>query len=207
MASLRLSATRAGLLTAVAALAGSALVLTAPAASATTLHHKDQAHDVVRFDDDSDVSTPDPGRVNGDIVHVKMWHSANRVGIKASFADLKRSGAFRMDILQIVTNEGLTRDATVFSGTDFTNHEWRGDVDLEKPNGESVKCHVSHSVDYEADVLTIGVPRSCLSSPKWVRLGFGVATIGDDESTEWADDALIDGSVAQDLAMTDKIYR
>ena len=184
-------------------------MLSASGAAATTLHFKDQAHDVVKFDDasDSDVGTPDPGRVNGDIVHTKMWHSANRVGIKASFADLKRSGAFRVDIMQIETNEGLTRGAIVFSGTDFTSHRWRGDAELEKPNGDTVRCHLSHSVDYEANFVTIGIPRSCLSSPKWVRLGFGVATIGDDESTEWADDALIDGSVGEDLAMTGKIYR
>jgi hypothetical protein len=90
---------------------------------------------------------------------------------------------------------------------DVAPHAWRGDAELDRITGERVRCAVSHSIDYAANVVQIGVPRSCLSSPRWVRLGYGSVSSGADFSTGWGDDALLDGTVKDDLALSGRLYR
>lgn len=192
----------------VPAAVAAALALGAPTAEAKTLRHSDRVHDLVKFDENAGSQTADPGHVNGDVVSFKMWHSDTRVGIRVKFSELKRTGMLRGDLLHIVTNEGVKRDAQVIAGTaDMAPHAWRGDAELDRPNGDRVRCAVSHSIDYAANVVQIGVPRSCLSAPRWVRLGYGAFSTGPDFSTGWGDDALLNGTVKDNLTLSSRLYR
>jgi hypothetical protein len=185
-----------------------ALALAAPSADAKTLRHSDKVQDVMKYDENADTQAADPGHANGDVVRTKMWHSAHRIGIRVQFSELKRSGSMRADILRIVTNEGVKRYAYVTAGPKgTTRHAWRGDAELDRASGRRVSCSVSHSIDYDANVVQIGVPRSCLSSPRWVRLGYGAMSVSLDGNTSWADDSQLDGAIKDDVALCMRIYR
>jgi hypothetical protein len=188
--------------TTAATVAGLALlVATTASADARPVYHDDQTHDVLKYDDSAQEPVGAPDQVNGDIVRTHLWH-AHRVGAQVRFADLQKTGDFRADVLRIHTNENVNRTVMISAGPG----NWRGSVDLTKANGDTVPCRVAHSIDYTANVVTVRVPRSCLSRPRWVSMGFGSLTSdGDDTGTMYLDDALAPG-VADELTLSRHIW-
>lgn len=179
------------------------LALTSTAAGAATRYDTDRTDDVSVIQPSADTAVPAPGQVNGDVLRSRMWHSSTRVGVKVVFKDLARTGFLRGDFLRLVTNEGVKRDVSVLAGPG----SWAGQAELDRPNGDRVRCSVAHHTDYAANVVTISVPRSCLSNPRWVRMGYGAIT-SPDGSSMYVDDALRDGDVAPDnLTLSGRIYR
>ena len=147
-----------------------ALVLPASAASAATMTIGDATGDTYlgHYDEASDTTTYEPAgsQVNVDLEKVVVKHKNRVVVAKASYTDLARSGQQFMYALRLRTNEGLKRDVNV--DTMFTGP--KGEVSLSKPNGNEVRCRgLSHDIDYAADTVTVEVPRSCLSAPRWVQ--------------------------------------
>ena len=167
------------------------------AASAETLHVEDASGDVVRLADDSGGAEALPGRVDGDITRTRLWH-AHKVGVVVHFADLKRVGDQRMDLLEIATNEGLHRHVIVSA----ESKRWAGTASLFKPNEDQVTCGgLTHKIDYKANTVTIRVPRSCLSSPRWVKMGFGSSVIT--EADNGSVSATVDDALRHDPYSTD----
>jgi hypothetical protein len=171
---------------------GVGLVLAATAAAdAKPVYHDDETHDVVKYDASSAEPVAAPDQVNGDIVRTHLWH-AHRVGAQVRFADLQKTGDFRQDVLTIHTNENVNRTVMVSAGPG----NWAGSVDVMKPNGDTVRCHVAHSINYTTNVVTVRVPRTCLSKPRWVSMGFGSlsgSVADDDTAALYLDDALASG--------------
>ena len=70
-----------------------------------------------------------------------------------------------------------------------------------------MRCSVAHTTDYSANVVTISLPRTCLSSPRLVRIGYGAITFPDGSSF-FLDDALRHGDVDPDtVTLSGRIYR
>jgi hypothetical protein len=177
------------------------------AADAQTVHDQDTLGDVVQFSDAGQEATPVPAQDNGDITRTRLWH-ARKVGVVVHFASLERVGALRGDFLQIVTDEGIHRRVVVLSQPG----DWAGATYVFNRNDDEVACTgVTHKIDYKAGTVTIRVPRSCLSNPRWVKLGFGSGVVADGGAgSETFDDALRHDPVSSDdpdLKMTARIRR
>ncbi len=148
-----------------------ALVVPTGAAAAATLSIGDATGDTFlgQYDEASDTTTYEPAGAQGnvDLEKVVVKHKGRVIVAKASYTELARSGHQFMYALRLRTNEGLKRDVnvdTLFSG-------WKGEVTLARPNGNEVTCRgLSHAIDYAADTVTVKVPRSCLSAPRWVQV-------------------------------------
>ncbi|MGN6577260.1 MAG: hypothetical protein ACTHKG_16425 [Nocardioides sp.] len=173
---------RAALVVSAAALLVPAGALAAPAGAAT-LSIGDATGDTYlgHYDEASDTTTYEPAgwQVNVDLEKVVVKHKGRVVVAKASYTDLVRSGQQFMYALRLRTNEGLKRDVNV--DTMFTGP--KGEVSLSRPNGNEVTCRgLSHDIDYAADTVTVRVPRSCLSAPRWVQVftaAIGFSDTGD----------------------------
>lgn len=150
-----------------------ALVANPTAGHAKSRVHADPGRDVVHVDDNHRV-TPAPNRRDGDIIRTRVWHSDSRVRMRVKFAELRRWPRFPRPnavYTRVVTNEGVRRWIYV----KVTNPE-RGDLHMFRPDGEYARCKVRYSVSYRKNVVTIGFPRTCLSRPRWVRIGLEVLT-------------------------------
>jgi len=175
---------------AVATAAAGLLLAPVGAANAKTLRHQDARAEVTRitYDDTSDSAAPAPHKFDGDITSARFAHYSG-VSAVIHFKELKRVGDERSAYLKITTNEGLHRDVFLSA----RSGHWAGTTEMDKPNGDRVKCKgMTHKIDYKTNIMTIRVPRSCLSNPRWVKLGFAFAvdTRSDGNETVTVDDAL-----------------
>jgi len=46
-------------------------------------------------------------------------------------------------------------------------------IEMRNGAGTKVSCAMSARIDYESDFVVLRVPRSCLGTPRWVRVGGG----------------------------------
>jgi hypothetical protein len=100
-------------------------------------------------------------------------HGARRVIVKATYVELRRSADPLFLMFEVRTNEGLKRQVRV-----ETMSSPKGSSMFSKPNGTDVRCSgLSHAVDYAANTVTVSVPRSCLSGPRWVQLLVGAISM------------------------------
>ena len=61
------------------------------------------------------------------------------------------------------------------------------------PPGDPLICaNLGHRIDYAADLMSVRIPRSCLDSPKWVRVNIGnILVVGNGpHRTHFADNPL-----------------
>jgi hypothetical protein len=163
------------------------------AASAQSLLDTDQRADVRSFSGDSQTPVAEPAVTNGDVLATRFTHGKYRVGVRIQLADLQKTGAYRAEYVRIVTNEGLRREVTLTAVPGL----WRGRAEMDRPSGRKVRCAVRHDIDYAHDVVTIDFPRTCISGPRWVRLGVG-SLWGENQKKVYVDDARIDGTVNPD---------
>ena len=174
----------------------------AGAANAQSLSRQDAERDVRSFTGTSNTTAPETATADGDILVVRMTHTDRRIEVRIQFADLQKTGDVRGHVVRVVTNEGVHRDALLVAGPQF----WAGRSELDRPNGNKVRCSVRHSIDYTAHVVTIGFPRSCVSNPRWVRLGVGSFTSVDQKT--YVDDALLANKVdANTVVLSPRLKR
>jgi hypothetical protein len=173
------------------ALAAGLALGTAGTAAAQTLTVKDARGDVKAFVGDSEEPTAAPSVKNGDIVRTTFRHADQRISVRVKFVDLQRRGQMGGHFLRVVTNEQVRREVTIFGGP----NAWRGQAQMTRPNGNPVDCKIQHKIAYDTNVLTLSFPRSCVSDPRWVRLGFGSVTTSDDGNTGYLDDAQLSDRV------------
>lgn len=163
---------------------------TAGSASADDLAVKDAKGDMVTFDMDTETTTPAPGVKNGDVLRTVFHHNERRIAVRVKFNDLARRGQVLSEGLRIVTNEGVRREVSIFAGP----HMWRGQTMMNRPNGNPVDCAIKHNLAYDTNVLTLSFPRTCVSNPRWVRLGVGSIWV-DNNDNVYGDDAQISDDV------------
>ena len=145
----------------------------------------------------------------GDITRFTVRHSARKVILRTNFRELTRTDGFSMSIGAIRTNERMNRVVTVFFDSEFAPN---GEVDLSRMNGDSVRCRIGKSIDFTSNVIEVRIPRKCLSSPRWVKVGLGqlsMSMTGDDANgniSVAADDAQ-SSSVLDDLTWSPRVRR
>ena len=158
--------------------AAGVLVATAGAASAETLTIKDHVGDTWKDTlnaDGTETYTPAGSQLNTDLQRTVVRHTATRVIIRATYAELKKSGPKFLFGADLRTNEGLRRSVTVdtMSGAGST-------ATMTKPSGAPVTCAgIRHSIDYTANQVTVSFPRSCVSSPRWIQVRDGAVSSTD----------------------------
>jgi hypothetical protein len=165
-------------------------VATAGSASAEDLAVKDAKGDLVSFDMETETTTPAPEVKDADILRTVLRHNARRIVVRVKYAELRHRGQLFSQGIRIVTNEGVRREASIYAAP----HMWRGQSDMGRPNGNPVDCAIKHAINYDTNVVTLSFPRSCVSDPRWVRLGVGAFWM-DGQSNVYVDDALISGHI------------
>ena len=163
-------------------------VLSAPSA-ADVATVPDPRGDLMHQDELSGEYVADPGVSEFDIVRTRFRHRLHRVRVRMQFASLE-PGFFASYSLRIRTNHGAIASVEVktFEGSTAikSSTEFRG---------RYKQCPVHKTLDYNEDVVVIGLSRRCLESPRWVRVG--AFARGGRKATD--DDALRDGVVTQQL--------
>lgn len=188
-----------------------ALVVPTTPAFAALYTHEDASGDVYAetCTDPEDESTctegVDHAITEGDITRVNIRHQSRRVLIRIKQRELSRHG-LRGHFIRIVTNEGRENFVQAVSLDGSTMPDF---VVLTRRDGETpIKCSgLWVGYDVATEMVTVIVPRSCLSRPRWVRVGVGAFSGNDDFTTFGADDFLKNGGVGDTVALSPRIRR
>jgi hypothetical protein len=176
-------------------------VLAPSAAQAKSWSHADATGDVFSRTGNSGAFAPAPGRATGDVVSSTIRHKRNVVLIQLRYNDLEPNSEINGHFFAIKTSK-MRRDVTLVAAGSFPS----GQVQMTKPSGKKVRCHVGRRIDYTANTATVIVPRSCLGKPKWVKVGMaGLSFTGFGATdTQYVDDALSSGATG---AYSPRVYR
>lgn len=144
----------------------------APAAVAETQHTDDATGDVweqLRDEEGYEIGWGHAGSPdNADVIATDARHGAHQITFTVHVADLARGPRHDPFITQerMVFDHGPGITAEV-----HTRLSWRGQSFLfSSVTGNRVRCPgLRHEIDYEADTVTVWVPRSCAHHPRWVR--------------------------------------
>ena len=184
-----------------------ALVVAPTAVQAQTLSHADARADVAKIVDlgDRTGSIPAPDQANGDIVGIRFRHTKTRIQIRVRFVDLQRVGAQHATGVLVMTNEGVKRRILLSAEPGH----WTGTVSMYSRAGARLRCAIYHTIDYSANAVTIGLPRTCLSLPRWVQIGARHNWTPTEQRSYFVDDALRNEDVGpyQYLRLSPRIYR
>jgi hypothetical protein len=137
------------------------------AAHAQSVTVPDPRGDVMTQDEVSALFRIVPDHDELDIVRTRFSHGEHRIQVRMAFADLRRdSSRPNYYALRIVSDRSPRRRVRV-------------GVELGRRTSvlrwvRPISCPVYHSIDYELDVVIIGLPRSCVGRPRWVRIGASV---------------------------------
>jgi hypothetical protein len=167
---------------AVATAAGIALSLPASAHAERVVHH-DARGDLTYSWYDAETgesgTEPAPGAQTGDVTRTAVRHRTSNVFILVTFADLRRDDASSGHFLRVVTNEGARRNVMI----DVSAQQPQGVMSMYKDNGARLTCRgLGRHIDYSDETIRFEVPRSCLGSPRWVRVGFNTFRYPDSTS-------------------------
>ena len=186
---------------AAAATAGLAAVLSTVAvaapASAEAFAHTDPDGDV------SSIAGVQPEVTNGDIRRVRFEHARGSVTVRAGFRDLAKTSD---GIQQYVVVETPTRtyEFVVVAGPGDRRGQFIPVTSVGPCGGADFR------LDYARNVFTLTLPRGCVGSPRWVRVGLATVT-GFNEQEEQVilvDDALQRGFFIEDrLGLSPRLSR
>jgi len=160
-----------------------------PAASADRVNRADAHGDVAAFIADSDEPINKPGKLDPDVVRTLLAHRDHAVVIRLRFRDLLPKK--RRSLLTVVRTPG-DGDYSVAIG-------WRRNgsavVQIEHAP-DVVDCPgLTQVLDVERNIIRVRIPRACLGSPRWVRVGMHVQRFLPATFTMLTDDPLRDGTV------------
>jgi hypothetical protein len=135
-------------------------------ASADSVTRADAVGDVARSPVGSTVSSPAPGRADGDVVSIRVSHGAHKIWISLRMRDLTTTGNGNFHRFWILSDRRFRAVAI----DAFPNH-WAGRAVMTTRSGRVAGCAVSHRIDYVTHRVVVSVPRSCLGHrPVWVRV-------------------------------------
>jgi len=180
-------------------LAAASLALGAAPASADTITHTDAAHDVQRFD--GDTQTTVPAVTEGDVRRVTVAHTSGRLVVKLKYAELSRTRWFGVTLVR--TSSGKLFEVDLVASK---NLGWQGKLTVAAGNGSEIACSgADRKVDYAVNTVRISVPRSCLGDPRWVKVGVAHVRFVS-QSRIFGDDAF-SSNVGDNLTFTRRLYR
>lgn len=191
-----------------------AAVLGAPgAAHAERSVTKDAAQDAVAITDLSeDLEAPDyvpaPEFTSVDIVRSVVDHRGDRLRLSVRYRDLRRA-PFHSTMFRIATPK-----RSFWLSVDRGLGGPKAVAELSGRGLSTIKCRgLRWSFDPAADQVTASVPRSCVDSPRWVRIGVGAISsdtgplTDPDELRMYADDGRRTGAIGQQLTLGPKVSR
>lgn len=146
-------------------------------AQAALSSEPDSARDVTVWTDTScdseDGTLPEacgysaPSAASGDFLRTNVRHMRSSVQVRAKVRLVDVVGQ-RSYVVRYVTNEGLRRTLRVTAKPGVLQP---ASVVFRKASGDQVSCPgLTASYDSAYDLVTLTAPRSCLSSPSWVRV-------------------------------------
>lgn len=194
--------------TALALLPLSALVglgTTVPAQAQTRTTH-DARHDVVSGSDAAAAPTTlQPGRAEGDVVSLRVHHGPRAVRVRLRYAQLTRDPrASVVHVMAFRTSDGLRAGLDLL--VDGGGHTWQGERLWSVEGRDRARCaRLRSRINYRTDTVSVVVPRSCLSNPRWVRVGAGGGSFVD--GRVYADDVALRGRVADDVVFGAPVRR
>ncbi len=155
-----------------AALALPFSALTVPTAASATAQPvsrvvlDDPAGDVWAIGEGENAEWVSAGDVpNADVVRAVVRHGRHNVVVRMTFTNLRRVEPQHYTAM-IITPRQL-RAVFVSAGP----RRWGGRHQLVNGNFGNVKCpRLSHRIDYNAEQVTMTIPRGCLGRPSWVRV-------------------------------------
>lgn len=177
-----------------------AVLLPAQAFAGSTIH-KDATKDMISFDWDTEEETPAPDRAGGDIRGISATHAARKVLVTVRFVEWTRNPDIALPMFRLRTNENQTRHVMVFPGTRTQPSR----AMMLNGRGREVRCRMTTSVQIVANKVTLGVPRKCLSQPRWVQVGAGIISL--EEPYIYQHDAYLNGHVRDGLALGPRLFR
>lgn len=149
------------------------ILLPAAAAGAASLTVADATGDTWTTDYSNMTATDVSAgsQVNVDLTKTVIRYANGTVTVTASYVDLTKSTNRFMFGVRLRTNEGLKRVANVET---VTHQTWSGAHHIGTTNGDELHCRgLAHDIDYQANTVTLVVPASCLSKPRWVQAAVG----------------------------------
>ncbi|WP_154402669.1 hypothetical protein [Nocardioides speluncae] len=178
----------------------------APSAYAEKLVRDDARRDVVRAieSDAGETLQPAPRAADPDILRVAVDHRTTALLIRTKYAALDRR-VVRTDALEIRTSAGKRFEALTFV---HKRGQWQGRTAI-GTGSAGVDCPgLRHRFDYEANVATWTIPRSCIGRPRWVRVGVGTGR-GTWDGPFFIDDAFRKGiaSYNENLVLSRRIWK
>jgi hypothetical protein len=186
--------------------ATSTAVLVPAQAFADSTIHKDATKDMIsfNFDDEEEeepAPTPAPERSDGDIRGVSVTHAARKVLITVRYVEWTRNPDLSAPMFRLRTNEHKERTVQVFPGTRTRASR----AFMTTAYGDDVRCRMTTSVQIVANKVTLGIPRKCLSRPRWVRVGTGIVAFRD--PLVFVDDAYLTGRINDQLTLGPRLSR
>ncbi len=183
-----------------------AVLLLPSAAHGEKVVTDDAVGDVVSLTESGDVAeaVPAPDYAGVDVVRTAVAHGTKRLRVSV------RLRALRRDHLQFTVIRVDTREA-------------RYEIVVERLGGRPItsmsrgKKHVEcrglkANVDLGADTVSASLPTSCLSAPRWVKVGVGAVSLATDPASPelavaYADDAHRAGEIRDRIALGPKVRR
>jgi hypothetical protein len=186
-----------------AAAAVSALVLVPLPAYAETVTTHDASGDVRSQSASEEGPTePAPDRVEGDVLTMRVLHGPRNVRVNLHSARLTRTpGLEAVHSVTFLTDEGRSAELAVH----VTSGDWQGE-DVWTVGDEDRTCRGLHTyVSYRTETVRVVVPRTCLSSPRWVRVGGGSGFLVGEKL--YADDVNRDDAFGHEARLGGKVRR
>jgi hypothetical protein len=143
----------------------------------------DPANDVLSSKDDGPLVRT-PSRVEGDVLTSGVSYAGRRITVAMGFAELTQTTELTGHLFRLRTNKGKVREVTVIAQPG----SWGGTAIMQKSSGRKVKCRMGTRLDYVADRVTVSIPRRCVGSPRWVKVGMAEVTFEGDVT--FVDDAM-----------------
>lgn len=146
------------------------------------LHHRDALADVARSPIGSNVYSPIPTHVEGDVIAIRVSHGRRAIWVRV-----------RLRLLTTTTNGsfhrfGIKSDRKMRSiAIDAFPGHWEGTATVTNGVGLAVPCAIAYHLDYARSQVRLRVPRGCLNRPEWVRVGYRATIAG--SKYAYADDA------------------
>ena len=152
----------------VSAAAAALTIVPLTSASAATYRHTDTTQDLRSADLSSNTMTltDAPDATEPDVTSIKVVHGARKVSVTMLFADLTRKPAMAEYAVEVRTNEKELRIADVSA----SSGHWKGHATLQSRKGDEKCAGLTHAIDYDKNSVSIGIPRSCLSNPRWIQV-------------------------------------
>lgn len=134
-----------------------------------------------------------PAQQVHDVTRVVLAHRAHAIVVRMRFAGLARAGRQWFDVGIVTPDSGWAAGIAASPRNPDGRHTLYEDGG-ERPD----RCAaMTHTIDYDSDLVTLRVPRSCVGDPAWVRMHSSNFRMT--RSVLWTDNAHSAGSAVRRL--------